>query len=698
MRFSSRIIRIIASLAVLATSLSATSVSFADPTTQPVRDDLSFTLRSPEGREWSLKDFEENELVDVAFLGTECPLAKLYGKRLAKLHAEYAEKGVAFVGIDSNRQDSMTEIAAYVRRHEIPFTVLRDDDHVVADTFHAARTPQVFLLDKDRKVRYEGRVDDQYGVGVSRDKPTRNELREAIDSLLAGEKIAIAKTEPAGCIIGRAKKTPPRGDVTYTSHIADIFNRRCLECHRDGEIAPFPLASYDDALGWEDMIVEVIQEKRMPPWFANPEHGSFANDARLTDKEKSLIIQWVENGAPEGDPGKLPATPDFPEGWRIPEPDQIIKMRETPFNVPATGVVDYKRFVADPGWDEDKYIYATEARPDNTSVVHHILVYVLAPGSRRRTDLGRVLVGYAPGSTPTHLKDGVAIKVPAGSKLLFEMHYTPNGYPAKDCSYAGVCFMDKKDVTTELQGRIAIKPDFRIPPRAENHVVKANFTFDRDEMLISMTPHMHLRGKSFKYEATYPDGEKEVLLDVPRYDFNWQLKYILAEPKLIPAGTRLLCTAVYDNSSKNLANPNPDKSIRWGDQSWEEMMIGFFNTIKVDKSENPPRSENVKIDPSGTWVWEQQFAGRRIKHELNLKLEGDTLKAELKADGKSTTVRRARVVEDEISFQVDSKELPNVLIGFRGTVSKDRLRGKLRLSFGAVGKSMELPWNAERKE
>ena len=160
---------------------------------------------------------------------------------------------------------------------------------------------------------------------------------------------------------------------------------------------------------------------------------------------------------------------------------------------------------------------------------------------------------------------------------------------------------------------------FASPP-AENHVVKANFNFERDEMLISMTPHMHLRGKSFKYEATYPDGEKEVLLDVPRYDFNWQLKYILAEPKLIPAGTRLLCTAVYDNSSKNLANPNPDKSIRWGDQSWEEMMIGFFNTIKVDESENSPRSENVKIDPSGTWVWEQQFAGRRIEHELNLKL------------------------------------------------------------------------------
>ena len=265
------------------------------------------------------------------------------------------------------------------------------------------------------------------------------------------------------------------GQVTYSKHIAPIFNRRCVECHREGEIAPFPLSTYDDIVGWEDMIVEVIEERRMPPWFANPAHGSFANDARLTPEERALIVEWVDGGALEGDPADLPEPPTFTQGWRIPAPDEVFKMRETPFEVPAEGVVDYQYFVVDPQWQEDKYIYAAEARPDNASVVHHILVYILPKGED--IDIRQVLVGYAPGSVPKHLEDGVAIHVPAGSRLMFEMHYTPNGYATQDCSYASVCFMDKQDVRTVLHSRLAMDDDFRIPPGAANHQVQAGFRF-----------------------------------------------------------------------------------------------------------------------------------------------------------------------------------------------------------------------------
>jgi hypothetical protein len=298
----------------------------------------------------------------------------------------------------------------------------------------------------------------------------------------------------------------------------------------------------------------------------------------LSEKEIQTLRTWVANGMPEGDPADLPEPPVFEEGWKIPEPDAVFTMSDKPFNVPAGGVVDYQRFVVDPGWTEDKYIYAAEARPQNREVVHHILVYIIPKGARR-LNLKEVLVGYAPGSLPIHYKDGLAIKVPAGSKFVFEMHYTPNGTAQTDLSYAGVCFADKADVERVVRGEIAIEPELRIPPNASEHVEKAGHLLRSDSLLISMTPHMHLRGKAFRYEASYPDGSSEILLDVPRYDFNWQLKYILKQPKFMPKGTKIICTATYDNSEDNLVNPNPNAWVGWGDQSWDEMMIGFMDFV-----------------------------------------------------------------------------------------------------------------------
>ena len=577
-------------LATLAASgITAAGVSAASLVGNHVED---FTLRSQHGREWSLRDFSDRKLVVVAFLGTECPLVKLYGPRLAELHQRFESRGVAFIGINANRQDNMTEWAAYGRRFGLTFPLLKDTGNRVADAMGATRTPEVYLLDEQRRVRYHGRIDDQYLVGLSREQTTRSDLAVAIEELLAGQDVSVPETPVIGCHIGRVKQAKPTGEITYSDQIARIFNRRCVECHREGEIAPFPLTSYEDVIGWEDTILEVIGDNRMPPWFANPDHGKFENDARLSAEEKALISQWVNNGMPEGDPSRLPPAPQYSSGWRIPTPDQVFYMSDEPMDVPAEGVVDYQYFQVDPGWDEDKYIYASEARADNTSVVHHILVFVKPPGGRDE-DLRNVLAGYAPGATPMRLGDGVAMRVPAGSKLIFQMHYTPNGYPQQDRSYAGVCFADKQDVTDLLQGHLAINEEFRIPPHADHHVVTARFRFRRDEMLLWMTPHMHLRGKSFRYEAEYPSGQREVLLDVPNYDFNWQLKYTLSEPKLMPRGTKMICTAVYDNSRRNLANPDPEETVRWGDQSFEEMMIGFFNTVPVRMDDQPDQSHQA---------------------------------------------------------------------------------------------------------
>ncbi|MFO0903999.1 MAG: redoxin domain-containing protein [Pirellulales bacterium] len=568
----------VAVAATVATWRAAEQATAAEPTPSQVgRKVQDFSLRDIHGKVRSLAEFDAPAVV-VVFLGADCPLAKLYAPRLESLQARYRDRGVAFVAVNSNVQDSLTEVAAYARRHELSFPVLKDAEQHAARDFHATRTPEAFLLDRDRVIRYHGRIDDQYAVGTARPKAHREHLASALDELLAGKPIAVAATEPTGCPIDFVDQTPPHGDITYYKHVAPILNARCVECHRDGEIAPFPLARYEDLPGWGATIVEVIQSKRMPPWNANPDFGHFANDARLSDAERTTLLTWIENGMPAGDPADAPPPPRFVEGWRMPQPDQVLAIREKPVDVPAEGTINYQYFEVDPGWTEDKFISAAEARPDNRAVVHHIIAYIKAPGDDDFRKRG-ILVGYAPGSDPAVFPDGLVRHVPAGSKIVFEMHYTANGSPQQDRSYIGLKFVDKSQVKKVVHNGFAANGEFVIPPQASNHPVNASRTLPRDLLLLSLTPHMHVRGKSFRYEAVYPDGRREVLLDVPRYDFNWQLSYALAKPKLLPKGTRLECLAHFDNSEDNPANPDPNRAVRWGDQSWEEMMIGFFDAM-----------------------------------------------------------------------------------------------------------------------
>jgi hypothetical protein len=260
------------------------------------------------------------------------------------------------------------------------------------------------------------------------------------------------------------------------------------------------------------------------------------------------------------------------------KPDQVIYMADEPVDVKAAGVEDYRYYVVDPGFKEDRWVRIAECMPGNRSVVHHIIVYVKSPESKD-SNIGKheLLVGFAPGTRPVKLPEGWARRIPAGAKLIFEMHYTPIGTPQKDRSSLGLVFMDEQDVTHHSWTTNAINTRLKIPAHADNHQEQARKTFDEDVQLLSMFPHMHMRGKSFRYELTYPDGKQEVLLDVPKYDFNWQTSFVLAEPKMIPKGTRMLCTAHYDNSENNLANPDPTKTVRWGEQTWEEMLIGWHD-------------------------------------------------------------------------------------------------------------------------
>ena len=564
----------------------------------------NFTLRDYRGAEKCLTDFADRKLVVIAFLGSECPLAKAYGPRLADLAREFEPKGVGFIGINANQQDSITAITQYAKTHNIGFSILKDVKNEVADRFGAVRTPEVFVLDENRVIRYRGRIDDQYGIGFTRPNVTRRDLATALEELLAGKSVSQPITETPGCFIGRVLREVKKGEITYAKHVAPILQKRCVECHRTGEIGPFSLTTYDEVVGWTETIREVLQEGRMPPWHASPKYGEFANDRRVPEADKQLIYRWIDDGSPQGDPKDLPEPAKFVTGWRIPKPDVVITIPK-PFAVPAQGTVAYQFFVVDSGFTEDKWIKAAEVRPGCRAVVHHVLVHFQPPGGGSDKYGGFAanwIAATVPGAGPTIYSNGMAKFVPAGSRFLFQIHYTPNGAPQMDQTCMGLIFEDPKNVKKEISTEMAANGRFAIPPHAENYVVEASHTVREDTILLDMAPHTHLRGKTFQYEAIFPDGKKEILLDLPGYDFNWQNIYTLAKPRLLPKGTTIHCTATYDNSKKNRSNPDPEATVRWGDQTWDEMMIGYFTSMPTDqdlqKYPRPQKKVAVKEKPA----------------------------------------------------------------------------------------------------
>jgi len=571
---------------------SSVSCSAATPQPQRVGHAIeNFALKDLRGVTHSLAESKDSALVVVAFMGVECPLAKLYSPRLSELASQYASRGVTFLAVDANAQDSLAEMDHFARTFRLSVPFLKDPGNTVADQFSAERTPEVFVLDRERIVRYRGRIDDQYGfqsgVGYQRPKAVKRDLAEALDQLLDGQTVSQAVTRAPGCLIGRVQTANEQSDVTFSNQIVRVFQQHCVRCHREGEIAPFSLSNYDEVVGWAPMIAEVVSENRMPPWHADPKFGHFANDSRLGDQEKQLIATWVANGAPEGNRADLPAPRTFTAGWQISPPDRIIAMSQQPFTVPAEGKVEYQYFVADPGFTQDVWVREAEARPGNNAVVHHIIVFIVPPDEpvkQMGEGMRDFLVGTAPGNPPMRCAPGMAKRIRAGSKLLFQMHYTANGAEQQDISSIGLVFASPESVTREVRMDMAINAMFEIPAGDGNFEVHSWRKFSSDSLLLSFMPHMHLRGKAFRYELKYPDGKVETLLDVPKYDFNWQNSYDLAEPKFVPKGTKLHCVAHFDNSENNLANPDPTQPVGWGEQTWEEMMIGFFGRTSVEET------------------------------------------------------------------------------------------------------------------
>ncbi|GEM_PF-1028450 len=376
---------------------------------------------------------------------------------------------------------------------------------------------------------------------------------------------------------------PKANSITFTKDIAPIFYRKCAVCHRPGEIAPMSLLTYKQARPWARSIREKVITRQMPPWHADPKYGVFENDRRLSEQEISTIVTWVDQGAREGDSEILPPAPNFIDGWNIGKPDEVLTLTNE-FSVPAEGVVAYQYFTIPTNFKDDRWIQAAEVRSENRAVVHHVVVKIQEPDfiepPQGPRGMGTYLMGFTPGEEPFVFLPGTAKLIKANSKLTFEVHYIPNGVASKDRPYIGLIFA-KTPINKMVMSKVAVNSQFVIPPNAPNYEVRSSYTFTEDAYIMSLFPHMHLRGKDFLYRVVYPDGQAEIILSIPKYNPHWQALYKLAKPLSVPKGSRIECLAHYDNSTGNPYNPDATKELRWGDQLFDEMMVGHIHFIPV---------------------------------------------------------------------------------------------------------------------
>lgn len=549
------------------------------------------------GKSIVLADLAPGRPVVLALLSSSCPISQKFGPELGRFEKQYRPKGISFLYIAPVPADSDADLRGYALRNGLEGAVVRDREGSLASRLGALSTTEVFLLDAARTLVYRGALSDQYGAGYSLDEARTNYLADAIAALEAGKPPRIPATSAPGCTLDLSGAKARPGPVTYHDRISRIVQKSCLECHRQGGVAPFSLETRADLAAHKGMIRTVVRQGTMPPWFAAPsregEPSPWANDRSLSKDEKEDLLGWMDAGLPEGDPKDAPLARRFPEGWTLGTPDAVFRIPH-PVQVKAEGTMPYVDLEVDTHFPEDRWVSALEVRPTAREVVHHVLVFASKgekPGEtpeegfrRRLSEFGGFFAVYVPGLSTLIYPEGYAKPLPKGSKLRFQLHYTPNGTARQDRTELGLLF--SKTPPRKVVRTIGISNVFlQIPPGAERYEAQGTIPVLFDVEVLSFFPHMHLRGKAFQYEANLPGGKREILLDVPRYDFNWQLSYFLAEPRVLPKGTWVNVKGWFDNSAKNPANPDPTRNVRWGPQTTDEMLLGYVDYVNL--SEHP---------------------------------------------------------------------------------------------------------------
>ncbi len=577
-------------------------------TTGEAIQDLVF--RDAAGRPFALHDLKGKRAVVVVFLSFECPVSTGYAAPLAELSAAYRD--VAFVGLSTGNEEA-AQVEALARSFQLPFPVYRDRNGAAAAALGAEVTPEAFLLDADFAVRYRGRIDDRYAARLKPNpRPARHDLRRALDEVLAGRSVSEPETRAVGCAIRRPSRAPTGAAVTYYRDVLPILQQHCQECHRPGEVGPFALTSYRQAVNWAADIKDYTLARKMPPWKpvdGLPMHG----ERRLTRREVATLAAWVDAGTPEGDLATAPAPRGFAEGWQLGQPDLVLTV-EDDFTLGASGPDLYRCFVLPTRLAEDRDVVAVEVRPGNRRIVHHAALFVDSGGRARKVEAavrGRNqgkddhgpgysvpmnlsflpgflpeggLGGWAPGLVMQPLPDGVAMRLPRGADVVMQAHYHRSGRPERDRTSVGLYFA-ARPARHRVQG-IAVPGQFLfIPAGADRYRVAGNVTLRQDCHLHAIMLHMHLLGREITVTMTPPGGRPRTLVAVNDWDFNWQDIYFFREAVAAPAGTRLDVEGVYDNSAANPNNPhNPPQPVPLGLQTTDEMCAGFL-AVTVDQEQ-----------------------------------------------------------------------------------------------------------------
>jgi len=523
------------------------------------------------------------------FLSTQCPVSKVYAPRLNALARDYAARGVKLIGVFSNMQEGQAEMTAFARADGLIFPVVRDADASLAARFGAAMTPQAFVVNAQGRTVYQGRVDDSADASLVHHR----DLRAALDAVIAGRAVARPRTAAFGCIIRRPAPTVASSRVTYTHDVARILQQNCQTCHRAGQIGPMALTTYAQAAAWRGDIKRYTSSRQMPPWKADAGRGDFQNARRLTAAQIQTLARWADAGAPEGEARDLPPAPHFPEGWALGTPDLVLQPSR-PYHLAADGGDVYRCYVIPTDFAHDRYVSAVDVQPGERAVVHHVIAFIDGRGASASLDghekepgytsFGGVgftptgaLGGWAPGMTAHFLPAGVATPVPAGARIVLQVHYHKDGKPETDLTRVGVYFA-KGMVEKSLQV-IPVIHGLQIPAGDAHYTVSTlSVPSPVAYHLLAVTPHMHLLGHKMALTALLPGGKRIPLVSVSDWDFNWQSTYYYRHPLALPQGTRVLMTATYDNSAKNPRNPNsPPKAVTWGEQTTDEMCIAFLH-------------------------------------------------------------------------------------------------------------------------
>lgn len=551
----------------------------------------NFGLYDQHGNFHNLYYYSDASAIVLFVHGNGCPIVRNVMPALREVRDSYADKGVQFFMLNANLQDNRESIIHEASDFGIDFPIMVDDAQLVAEALDIHRTAEAIVIDpKQWKIVYRGPVDDRLNYETQKKEAKNKYLADALDNYLSGQPIAEAVVRSPGCLVALpVQESKEHENLTYVSDIAPILKANCRSCHQKGGIAPWAMDSYEMVRGWAPMMREVVRTRRMPPWQADPHYGEFSNDLSLTVEERQKIVHWAENGAPRGEgEDLLKNNPSTADAWGLGEPDLIIEL--DPQKIPATGVLDYRYFPIKPDLKEGKWVKAVEVKPGNYAALHHVLVSATypdgfeAPMQRKNRWFDGLFATYAPGTEPDLFPEGSGRYLPVGTELLFQVHYTTTGKEEIDATKLGIYFSDEEPEKEFL----IVGPanwKFEIPPEAKAHDVYATQVFDEEVTLYGLSPHMHFRGKSMKYTANYPDGSSEVLINVPNYNFNWQRYYKLQEPKALPAGTEIAVHAVFDNSSQNQYNPDPSSPVYFGEQSFEEMMIGYMAFVRGVKKE-----------------------------------------------------------------------------------------------------------------